>query len=434
MLFMVVRAVKVRLVCMGVAWALPVLAASMVLGQSEPITVPAGVPLRVEVDRGYRLKVGMAVAGHLLEPVYVGNTLVLPKGSKVLGRIADERAVPKGERADALLNGDFTPLRTPEIEFDRMVLPGGAKLQMQARATERTAEVVRFAGNKQSQSHSIMGMVKDQFESKKEQLTEVWTAPQRMDRLRHFVYGQLPYHPQEVWAGTDFDAELTGPLPVPRADAGTTWPMLPASSDAPQGVLDARLTTGLTSASSAKGAEVRAVTTKPLLDKDGKNVVLPEGTELTGTVLQAKPAHSFGRNGTLRFTFRRINAPDEKPQAVHGQVVGAEGASGQNLSIDSEGGVKANADQGKVLAPLVLGLLAVKSLDSDGSQAAQGSVVSNGFGVVARVVGMAASDRNVASGFAYYGLAKSVYKRWIARGHDVAFARDTRLTIELTER
>jgi len=58
-------------------------------------------------------------------------------------------------------------------------------------------------------------------------------------------------------------------------------------------------------------------------------------------------------------------------------------------------------------------------------------VVSNGFGVVARVIGMASSDRSIGAGFAYYGLAKSIYRRWIARGHDVTFARDTRMEIEL---
>ncbi len=421
-----------RRFCLTAACVVPLLAASKMLGEVPTITVPAGVPLRVEIDHGYKLKVGTQVAGHLLDPVYVDNTLVLPKDARVLGRIAAERPVPRDQRTDALLSGDFTPLRLPEIDFDRIVLPDGSELPMKSRATERTAEVVRFEAS--NHPHSLTGMIKSQFEAKKDEVTGVWTAPEKMDRLRRFVYGQLPYHPQEVWAQTDFDAELTGPLEVPRSGAGRSWPAMADPPSSPEGVLNARLTTDLTSASSPKGTLVRAVMTAPLLDKTGKEVVLPEGTELTGTVLQSKPARSFGRSGTLRFTFRHITPPHQATQVVHGQVVGAEGASGQNLSIDSEGGVKANPDKGRILAPLALGLLAGKSMDDDGSQVAQGAVVSNGFGVVARIVGMAASDRNVAAGFAYFGFAKSVYKRWIARGHDVAFAHDTRISIELAER
>jgi len=44
-------------------------------------------------------------------------------------------------------------------------------------------------------------------------------------------------------------------------------------------------------------------------------------------------------------------------------VTAAEGAGDQNLSIDDEGGVKAKPAAGRFLAPLVLGMLAAKSLD-----------------------------------------------------------------------
>jgi hypothetical protein len=47
---------------------------------------------------------------------------------------------------------------------------------------------------------------------------------------------------------------------------------------------------------------------------------------------------------------------------------------------------------------------------------------------------MAASNRGLAQGFAYFALSKSIYKRWIAKGHEVSFPKDTRLEIELSER
>jgi hypothetical protein len=38
------------------------------------------------------------------------------------------------------------------------------------------------------------------------------------------------------------------------------------------------------------------------------------------------------------------------------------------------------------------------------------------------------------SGFAYYEVGKVVFDTWIARGHEVVFAKNTRLEIELAQR
>jgi hypothetical protein len=38
------------------------------------------------------------------------------------------------------------------------------------------------------------------------------------------------------------------------------------------------------------------------------------------------------------------------------------------------------------------------------------------------------------SGFAYYEVGKVVFDTWIARGHEVTFAKNTRLEIELSQR
>jgi hypothetical protein len=208
----------------------------------------------------------------------------------------------------------------------------------------------------------------------------------------------------------------------------------------PTGTLEARLTQALDSASAKDGAPVNAVLTKPLLAPTQKEVILPEGTHLTGSVLQAKPARWFARNGKLRFAFRSIELPAGSEQqvmehTVHGLMTAAEAAPGQDVSVDSEGGAKAGSGKNKYLAPLALGVLAASSMDGDeASDVFKNGVVSNGFGLVARVVTMAASNRGLAQGFAYFALSKSIYKRWIAKGHEVSFPKDTRLEIELSER
>jgi hypothetical protein len=81
--------------------------------------------------------------------------------------------------------------------------------------------------------------------------------------------------------------------------------------------------------------------------------------------------------------------------------------------------------------PLVLGFLGTRALDDDGDQQfAKNTVSSNGFGLVGRVAGMASGSANVATGFGMYALAVSVYRNYIARGKDVAFARGTRIEVE----
>jgi hypothetical protein len=237
----------------------------------------------------------------------------------------------------------------------------------------------------------------------------------------------------------------------------------------PTGTLEARLTLALDSASAKDGAPVNAVLTKPLLDPARQEVILAEGAQLTGSVLQAKPARWFARNGKLRFTFHQIeqqpgmaaqaapsqpsneiepqsqpatqasprqqSAPQLVSRPIHGQMTAAEAAPGQDVSVDAEGGAKAGSGKNKYLAPLALGVLAASSMNGDeASDIFKNGVVSNGFGLVARIVTMAASNRSLAQGFAYFALSKSIYKRWIAKGHEVSFPKDTRLEIELSER
>jgi hypothetical protein len=85
-----------------------------------------------------------------------------------------------------------------------------------------------------------------------------------------------------------------------------------------------------------------------------------------------------------------------------------------------------------VILPLVLTLLATRAFDNDGSLAANGAVASNGFGIVGRVVGIAASSRNVAAGIGLYGAALALYDLWLARGHNVVFVKNTRIEVTTT--
>ena len=403
-----------------------------------PNELPAGIPLRVELDHTYAIKTGTRVEGHLIAPVFRIDHEVLPVNTRVSGVIVSIQPVKSSVRRQALMDGDFTPLAVPDVQFDTLTLPDGSHIAIHAQAVERTANVVRM-GSKLKQP-TLKHEAVDQIKQTKQEALDTIEKPGKADRLKRFLYAQLPYHPQRIWLGTEYDADLTSPLLLPNASTPAPLQMADLGGRTPTGRVEARLADGIDSRLAKKGDVVEAVLTRPLLSPSTKGtssqkLVLPEGTRLTGTVLQASPAKWFARNGKLRFTFRQIELPEGTANAeVHGRITAAEAASGQNLSIDPEGGTKANPDKGKYLVPLALGVLAAASMDDDGNLAAKGAVTSNGFGVIARVAAVAAASPNVSAAFAYFALSKSVYRRWIAKGTEVSFPKDTRLEIDLAAR
>lgn len=431
-----------------------IVAGSYFCARAQVATVPAGVPLRVEVDKRYPINVGTKIEGRLIAPVYLVDHEVLPIDTRISGSVIAEHPVKGGARADALLNGDFTPLVTPELRFDQITLPDGTVEPISTHVTQRDGAVVRMKSS--VKKPTLTQQAEDAIRQRKQETLDQITKPGKSDRLLRILYSQLPYHPQRIWPGTQYDADLTAPLNLPQKNAPAPLPVLPLSTKSLTGVIEARLTQDLSSATAKQGEAVDAVLTRPLLDATKKHVLLPEGTHLEGVVLQAKPARSFARNGKLRFTFRRVDLPKspiteaQKPtpeleprqessesatdHPIHGRMISSEANRNQNVQIDSEGGAKATGGPDKYVAPLVLGLLAASAGEGDNDNVVKNGVVGNGFGLIARVVTMATANKEVAMGFSYYALSKSVYKRWIARGSNLTFPRDTRLQIELSER
>jgi hypothetical protein len=219
------------------------------------------------------------------------------------------------------------------------------------------------------------------------------------------------------------------------------------------GDIEARLVDPVDSSTASAGMPVEAVLTQPLFENDpaaaatpaadsmggsatttqvhGK-LLLPQGTHLIGTVVQAKPAAMFGHNGSLRLTFNKAQLPEGDVRLVHGRVVAVESVRSDRIQIDDEGQIKANGAN-RFLAPITLGALAAVS-DSTGSGLVREALSSNGLDLLTRVIGTASSNGGLISGFAYYEVGKVVFDTWIARGHEVVFAKNTRLEIELAQR
>jgi hypothetical protein len=277
----------------------------------------------------------------------------------------------------------------------------------------------------------------------------LFTAPGRGDRLLQFVYGQLPYHPQRIETGTTWTVELAQPLrlqlidnpsagPVEPALAGTKDPVtgqLPDLSKrprkkGPEWQLRAYLQRTISSAKDKPGDTFEAYVAEPVFNSDHV-LVVPEGSLLVGEITLAKPARSFSRQGKLRFHFKELRFPTGFSEPVEGSLAGADSNKSANLQIDPEGGVEPQP-LNRVVAPLILTFLAGRAFDSGQDRTINRAVSSNGLGILGRIIGMAEGSRNYAAGIGFYGAALSVYDLWLARGHDVVFAKETRIEITTT--
>jgi hypothetical protein len=397
--------------------------------QMTTVTIPSGYCLRVGVTKRARLQLGAPVEGVLLTPIYVETQLVLPAGSIINGIISETPPAPKSIRIWAKLDADFTPLRDAIVNFNLITLASGQVIYLDTSAHMRNASMVRFAQPmKQPWSKKLKSLIGKEIHDARQQVTR----PGKSDRLLRLLFSQMPYHPQRIWQESFFDANLNRPTSVAIRTSAVPAraPLDQIQIEAP--IIKARFSENLTSKTARAGDPVEAIVTEPVWDKQHR-LILPEGSTLEGAVLRAKPARSFGRNGSLRFAFQSVHDRLTPPQQLQGIVTGVEGRSNANVEVDSEGGVRARPDHNRFVAPLLLAVLAAGGHDADGGALQQG-FASNGLGVIARLVGFTANNRYLATGFGAYGFAKSIVRRFLVKGHEVEFPRDTAIEAQLSAR
>jgi hypothetical protein len=413
-----------------------------------PLTVQPGVPLHIELLKEVDVKnAGVPVEGRVVEPVYVFDHLVIPAGSRVEGKISKVEPIPRKQRALDIANGDFTPYRTAQVDFDMLVLPDGTRIPLQTKVSQGAPNLVHLsAGAQPSKKRGKVGQAVDEAKGQakaREQaaIAEV-TAPGKLERIKAQLSARLPYHHQKLAVGTSFVAELHTPLKFGNETPSVTELGQLGSEIPPGSIVKIRLVTPLSSATAQRGSVVHAVVSAPVYSKNHQ-LILPEGAQLEGSVTEAVPAKRLGRNGQLRFMFRRIELPGGMQRTVEATLQGVDTASGTNLQLDEEGGAHAVTPKTHYIMPAIDVFLAATSLDLDaghhihsgvirqhgpdlGGGAARGAA---GLGLIGSVIGIAAHSRAVSAGFAFYGAGISVYTHIMARGTDVTFNKNTPMEI-----
>jgi hypothetical protein len=422
------------------------------LGQTDGGTLPAETPLALRIDEHLPMRDGQPVRAHLIYPVYANDKLLLPKDTIVTGSVVELRS-DHSRRVRAVLGGDFTPFHKPVVHFTNFVLTDGASIPFTSDDATDGAPIFRAVPTPPAKG----GFLHRQFDSL---LTvarsdiAIFTGPEKSDRFVQFIYTQIPYHPQRIEKGTSWTIETSHSVELPAEPAPTAiavapaakhhfWeeplpPADPAKADDGSWIVQANLDEPLSSETSKDGQTIKATVAEPIFNPD-HTIAIPQGSTLIGSVTRAKPARKFGRTGVLTFNFGQLQVPHEETRTVETRLTGADSA--RDIALTSEGQPKSKP-QDKISLPILLALMASRPLDQDEGKIGGGgnSLGKNavggaaGLGLVGTIISLTGISSNAAAGIGYYGAARAVYYRWIAKGQKIDFAKNTRIVVETTPR
>jgi hypothetical protein len=433
------------------------------------LDVPSGAPLRLYLTNRISKRLGAPVVAKLLAPVFAFDREVIPAGTVVRGEVSHVLPYGKWERARAILNGDFTPLRRAEVEFSALILTDGRQVPMHTLETlglnsiytEPSKNTKVQKPRPQDQNGGILGTAKQTAKDKINEtmsrgraILDTVRGPDKKEKLVDFLWSKLPYHPQYVRRGARFDAVLREPLQFGFETVRLSDLAELGSQPRPDSIAHVRLLTPLDSASTKQGETVLAVVTAPLFSPDHK-LVLPEGTRLTGTVVMAKRARSFHRAGQIRFNFHKLDLPPEVanlrlagppagPVNTQATLSAVESSGTAPIKVDPEGGVKVRESNTRFIAPVISAVLASRAADNErhydhdgdanditgkANSNISGRTLGGGLGFGLLGSALSQSSKYVGMAFGYYGLAWSVYSNVIARGGDVEFKENAMMDI-----
>ena len=394
---------------------------AMAVGQDKPtspakIAVVPGTVLRSALDKGLRIRRGKAITASLIEPVYIGKTLVIPAGSTLRGDITSTRAV-SGGRVQRLLSGDFTPLREADVLFNELILPDGTRLPIcTLTGLTRGVQVARFVPK------FARPKVTQQID---DAITGPFREPNKLQRLNEAFVTSLPYHPEFLDTGTVFTSTvvtaLKVPLPVQPSDS--------AALSADSRLLHTRLLTPLNSGEAAEGMRVKGIVSQPYYDVEQK-LTLPAGTKLEGRVNKVTPAGSLKKNGSLLVTFDSAEMPDGGRAKLHITVSEVQAACDQSLAVDQDGMVRAKTSrfgQGMAIASLLAPTESSADPAENKTAYTRGTQGNNGFGLLG--AGAAQATSSVAYALGYYAAAKAIYGAFLAPGTNVALPVETPIVL-----
>jgi hypothetical protein len=396
---------------------------------STNATVSSGSMFRVEVTRRARLQKGRVIHGRLLEPMYADNRLVIPSSAVLEGTIAAVHPAAHGKRLDAKFHGDFTPLSEPVLQWTVVSRSDGSRYPLLAESEAGAGSTLYFRGVRSSHP-SLIRRAWNAVIGRKDSAVSTVTAPNKMQRLEKFFWSQMPYHPQYLEEGTQYEMALKANLQVPAESRVAPVNLNEQKPLAQLVSVHSRLRSDLNSADAKAGDPVEAVVTQPVFDAQNQ-LIIPQNSILHGTVLRAVPSGRWGRSSILRFSFTEVSLPSGFRQDVEATPTAIESNPDTKMAVDEEGGVVQQTNR-SIVAPLVMGLLSASALGDNDGGLGKAAVSSNGFALVGRLAAIGIGSRYVGGSIGAVATGRSIYTRWLAHGKDTHFGNDTEVLLEMS--
>jgi hypothetical protein len=410
-------------------------AGNLPTSRTMTLSVPVGTPLQVALDHETRVKkVGQPIQGHLMQPVYAFDHVVLPLGTRVLGHVSEIGSPGRKRLALSILNADFTPARPIQISFDEIVLADGTRLPLHAAVVPGSGKVIRLIDSGARQSGPGKGL----FSAKMDEAKQEWSQamqqakqPGKVHRALRIGIAQLPIHPQYIDAGTLYFAELEKPLDFGTEAVNEQALQFVGTPPPPGSLVRASLISALDSGKTKQGDAVQAVVSKPLFD--GARLILPQGTLLNGSVLHVRQARRLKHNGELRIAFHELVLPSGSTFRMDTTIAGIQAGTADNPSLDPEGGAKATNSKSRYVSTGISVSLAMvgsggKNDVGEGGPVAGGAVA---FRLVGIAVGLTVRSHTLGILMSAYGGSSSIYRNFFGRGRNISFPKDTTMEIGL---
>ncbi len=354
--------------------------------------VPAFIEARLAAGIAFRkLQPGETVRGKVLDNVFSGDHLFIPKGSSIsltVSRLVRQRRETSGLLPWPIRYFRSKYVKVPHFDSATVTLAGGATIQVPVVAVSPTHEV-RFT----ERSHAKPAPAS----------AETGKRPASAPGLRV----QVVVRPQGAQTSP---AALTAQTFAPRRAELSDVQELGAGARVKLALLDS-----LSTARSHAGESFKALLVEPV--RLNADLTLPEGTVFEGRVVKITPARRLHRSGSLHLAFDRLDLPQGLSIPISASLAGIEVNQKSVLKMNPEGGLTGRGPGKKrVLVELGIG-------------AGLSKVADDGYQLLAEALVSTATDASTAGTARLVGFAvTSVY--WLTRrGRDVTLPPYTTFTI-----
>ena len=353
----------------------------------------------------------MELDGRLLRPVYSGERLLLPQGTKVhvvvdrtekrkLKRKPSTGTLDRMERARNLKFGAPTAYQV-FLRPAMLTLPDGAKREMKV-SFIRGGDVVSLhpkgSDIKLGNSSIAGGAVQDVKDKAAEVKDAKKTAKESIDKYRH------PQVTLRLDEAAIFTALPAAPAPASSRRETITIPM---GTRARLVLLNT-----LNTSQNKLGEQFLARLEEPI-KQDGR-MILPQGCLFQGRIARVTAPRRLSRAGSIQLVFESVSLPEGDVQKVVASLGAVEADAKQAVKMDDEGGLKGGSQNKKrAIAAAAVAIAVGQAVDELTSAPIEAAIGAAAGGAVGPIIG-------VATGIFFYLAAK---------GKDVEILEQTELEI-----